>query len=96
MDLGAHPQLFGQSTIANTCFPATSNLGFRRDYFFVSFEILPYVSDFKVERDEVVPVHCFLSFNLRITGETLQKKHAGCTTFSIWHFHGDGQEQVAA
>eukprot|EP00973_Karenia_brevis_P024245 3348221-Karenia_brevis.AAC.1 len=66
---------FNDNTDLNipTCHPHTSTQSFRRDYFLATSDIFPYINDFKVCRDENIPVHSRLSIHLDIPGESIMR-----------------------
>eukprot|EP00973_Karenia_brevis_P061011 8483536-Karenia_brevis.AAC.1 len=92
-DLGQHAQLFGGQAFAPICFPPNSGTPSRRDYVFVTPDLIPFVHAFQV-LDIDVPVHKHLSVHLQIP-KTMPTKLVPNTTASIIsHVHELAKAQL--
>ena len=66
VDLGANSEAFGSPSLQPTCFAPGASTGNRRDFVFISPDLLPYVHSFEVCRDPIIPTHSLLKFGLNI------------------------------
>eukprot|EP00973_Karenia_brevis_P014759 2015092-Karenia_brevis.AAC.1 len=73
IDVGGHPEVFGQTEVQDTCRPHNTLQTFRRDFVFVSAELFSFISAFEVHVDPVIPVHSSLRIQLSLPGTSPTK-----------------------